>query len=122
MLSHVLIVRPDPADPHPDFYEYEVDCPGVTDQCRRWEECAVADCPISAEWDDGDSEAHGQPHKLIAGMWMTPTEHCYVAVHDGLPDAVAGDFAPGRHDIDWEVGDGTELSVFAAGQIGAKRA
>jgi hypothetical protein len=114
-VTHYLIVTADPEDPQErDFYDYEVECPGVTDECRRWEQCVASTCTVAREYQFDAREAlgHGEHHRYINGMWMTPTEHCYVQGHDGLPDAVAGYFELGRHPIGWDVGDGTEIEVY----------
>lgn len=115
--QHILVVTADAEDPDPDLYEYDVECPGVADDCRRYEDClATADevAALQSAADNGsEAVAHGRKHLHIDGMWMAATDLCYVATHDGMPDAVAGRFEPGRHPITWDVGDGTELIVFA---------
>lgn len=122
---HYLVVTPNPEDPgNDDANNHEVECPGVTPECEGWLECADDDCDHDALEDaesegDGEPIQHGKTHRNIAGMWMTQTGQCYLAGHDGLPDAVAGQFAPGRHAISWDVGDGTEVEVFVMAEVPA---
>lgn len=110
---HVLVVTVDPDDP--ELLDYEVECPGVTDECREWRACTVINCTLIGEYKFTVTGrlAHGERHKYINGTWMTSTSNCYVACHDGLPDAVAGRFPVGRHAIGHDVGDGTEIEVYA---------
>lgn len=110
---HILVVT---ADPDPEFeHDYAVECPGVTPECQRWEPCDRYDCPVPSDTDEAYDRpvAHDEVHRYIGDRWMTPTGSCYLVWHDGLPDAVAGRFKPGRHPICWDVGDGTELWIFA---------
>jgi hypothetical protein len=57
--------------------------------------------------------AHGVRHLMIDGVWCAATERCNVADHDGLPDDVEGRFQQGRHPVDFDFGDGTEIAIFA---------
>lgn len=115
---HYLVVTPDPQDPQErDWFSYSVECPGVTEECRRWEDCvhnAVDVERLEEMADQGAPEPvlHGKRHRKIGGTWMAETDECYVARHDGLGDAVAGYYSAGRHPIGWDVGDGTELEVY----------
>lgn len=126
MTQHFLIVTPDPQDPQErDFYTYEVECPGVTDACRLWKSCDGADpdhaaLEMLAEGSDSDPIAHGVRHREIAGWtgWWAATDDCYVQTHDRLGDAAENYFGPGRHPIRWEVGDGTELEIYALMEAG----
>lgn len=117
--QHFLIVTADPDDPSDkDLFQYEVECPGVTDECRRYEDC-VPDGPErtllqEAVDNEGTPIAHGVKHLMIDGTWCAATNLCNVRDHDGLPDAVVGLFPVGRHAIDWDFGDGTELAVYAS--------
>jgi|SRR5687767_9337383 hypothetical protein len=109
---HMLVVTADPDDP--EILDHEVECPAVTDECREWRWCTVAECTVPAEYNFGaDAIGHGERHKYIKDRWMVPTDNCYVVCHDGLPDAVADRFPVGRHAIGWDVGDGTEIEIYA---------
>lgn len=100
----------------PDL-RYDIECPGVTNSCRAWDECRTCYVPrvgISSDVKDQleqHGEAHGQPHQYIDGRWMTPTSHCYVAGHDALSEegSYIANGQPGRWPVAHEVGDGTEL-------------
>lgn len=112
---HILVVTVDPEDL--DVIDCTVECPGVTDECREYRDCVADDAEraalVRADDDGLPTVAHGQRHLMIDGMWMAETDFCYVQGHDGLPDEVVDRFPPGRHPIEHDVGDGTELFVFA---------
>jgi hypothetical protein len=115
--QHFLIVAADPDNPgDEDLYEYEVECPGVTDACRRYEDCVPDDHErtLLEEAVDNETEpiAHGVKHLLLDGMWCAATDRCNVRDHDALPNEVAGRFPVGRHAIDFDFGDATEIEVF----------
>jgi hypothetical protein len=118
--QHFLIVTPDPRAPEEtDYFTYAVECPGVTDKCRRYEDCSAdnAERDLLEDALDADTQrpvAHGVKHLLIDETWCAATDLCNVRDHDGLPDAVAGRFPPGRHAIDFDFGDGTEIAVHAS--------
>ena len=115
--QHFLIVTADHEDPgDPDLFSYAVECPGVTDECRRYEDCVATDTErqlLEAAQDNGtEPVTHGVKHLMIDAVWCAATQMCNVRDHDGLPDAVAGRFPVGRHAIDWDFGDGTEIAVY----------
>jgi hypothetical protein len=117
--QHFLIVTPDPADPDDtDLFDYAVECPGVTDACRRYEDCVPDNAELehleNAYDDSAVPFAHGVKHIHIDGMWCAATDKCNVRDHDGLGDAVAGRFPTGRHAVDFDFGDGTEIAVYAS--------
>ncbi|RKR92851.1 hypothetical protein BDK92_7333 [Micromonospora pisi] len=122
--THFLVVTPDERDPQErDYFEYTVECPGVTDECRKWLECLPGTdgrAALENAYDNGDNEPiqHGLRHKKINHKWMAETTGCYLQDHDALGDAVAGYFAAGRHPIGWDVGDGTELEIHALDSAG----
>lgn len=95
-------------------YDYDLTCSGVTDACRAWEECMVCtpeDSVTVKEMADGgeDAEAHGKEHRVINGLWMTPTDNCFIACHENQGEAVAylGSLPHGRYAVDGEdIGDG----------------
>lgn len=115
--QHFLIVTSDPNEPEEtDFFTYTVECPGVTDSCRRYEDC-VPDDPertLLEEAVDNETEpiAHGVKHLMLDGVWCAATDRCNVQNHDALPNEVAGRFPVGRHAIDFDFGDATEIEVF----------
>lgn len=116
--THFLIVTPGADDPtDSDLFTYEIECPGVTDACRRYRDCVAGDAERKSLEDAVDNErpavAHGARHLMFDGTWCAETQHCNVAGHDSLPDDVAGRFAPGRHPIEFDFGDGTEIAIFA---------
>lgn len=118
---HVLIVTPDAEDPtDTDLFTYAVECPGVTDACRRYEDCVAGEAErrfLEAAADNGQPVvAHGARHLMFDGLWCAETQWCNVVGHDSLPDDVAGRFAPGRHPVDFDFGDGTEIAIFAVGE------
>jgi hypothetical protein len=117
---HVLIVTAHPDCPtDPDLYHYDIECPGVSPSCRAWTECTTAGCNVNREYnhDTVDALGHGQPHRHIHGTWMVEAGYCYVQSHDGMPDAVAGRFGPGRHLVgfDIDVPDDGDIQIFAVG-------
>jgi hypothetical protein len=120
---HHLVVTVDPEDPdNPDAYNCEVECPGVTSECEGWLECAVKTCAHDAlndaeEQGDGEPVQHDETHRNIAGFWMTRTGRCYLVGHDGIAGGIADKFEPGRHSISWDVGDGTEIEIFAMAEV-----
>lgn len=117
--SHILIVTPDADDPaDADLFTYEVECPGVTDACRRYEDCKAGEDEreqLEAAEDSGlrPAMAHGKRHFMFDGVWCAETDQCNVACHDGLGNDVDGRFEPGRHPVDFDFGDGTEIAIFA---------
>lgn len=125
---HTLAVIGDPSDPHSDLYQYEIDCPGVTDACRMWTVCNVVDCPGRTGDDDTlydvSNIAHGQPHRYIDDGWMVPTDTCYLIAADEMPDVAADMVAkesigPGSYRVDHDFDDG-RLSILAL--VGAAEA
>jgi hypothetical protein len=115
---HVLIVTADADHPtDPDLYHYEIECPGLSPSCRAWAECTMAGCNVNREYnhDTVDALGHGEPHRYILGTWMAASDHCYVQNHDGMPDAVAGRFGPGRHPVDFDsdIPDDGDILIFA---------
>ena len=120
---HVLIVTPDAGDPaDSDLFTYEIECPGVTDSCRRYEACSAGAEErenLEAAEDAGQrpAVAHGQRHFMYDGVWCAETDRCNVAGHDSMPNDVAGRFQPGRHPVDFDFGDGTEIAIFAINDL-----
>lgn len=112
---HVLVVTADPDDP--ERLDYSVECPGVTDECRMYRDCLAGKAERSAldrAADDGEPlVAHGKRHLKVDGAWMAETDHCYAQGHDGLPDTAVDRFPVGRHPIEWDTGDGTEIYIVA---------
>ncbi len=108
---HALVVAEDADNPGDPLYRLE--CPGVTDDCRAYEDC-VADADevaaLDRAADDGDDTptAHGVEHRHIDGMWMAATDHCLYATHPLLPDC--GEYlttTPGRYEVTCHyIGDG----------------
>lgn len=114
--SHILIVTPDADEPsETDLFTYEIECPGVTDACRRYEDCRPDDAERELLETAIDNEqpviAHGARHLMFDGLWCAETDRCNVAGHDGLGSDVAGRFAPGRHPVEFDFGDGTEIVI-----------
>ncbi len=110
---HVLVVTSGPDDK----LSYQVQCPGVTDQCRRYEDCGASPdeslALTEAVANGWDVRSHGRHHRRIAGVWMQATDHCYVASHHALQErATAAGPGPGRYPILWSSGDaGTDLEI-----------
>lgn len=120
---HVLVIAFDcdgeeahPGEPHDKDcdQEYSVECPGVEDSCREYLACQAESCQGNGDGlGEDDGVAHGVEHRYIAGQWMLPTDRCYIAGHDQLPDAASDlSLAPGRHPVEHDVGDGTELYLY----------
>lgn len=116
--THTLIITVTPgADPTEvdHWQEFAVDCPGVTDACRAWQECQVAGCPANAGnsnvlWEVSDV-SHGQEHRHINDAWMTATDRCYLLDADELPDvaetlATKPELPPGRYEVVHSFDDG----------------
>jgi hypothetical protein len=113
-LPHILIVtavHPDENDPERTELEYTVECPGVTDACRRYEDCRASLAEQDLLYRSEDRIAHGQRHISIDSCWMAETPFCNVMTNDWLQDSADGRFPLGRHPITWDVGDGTEMFV-----------
>jgi hypothetical protein len=93
-----------------DDRDYTIVCAGVTDACRRWEDCTVADCTVTAEYQHSarDALGHGQRHNHIDGVWMTPTDRGMYVGHDGVPEAADHlDLTAGVYPVDVDyIGDG----------------
>jgi hypothetical protein len=120
--AHILIVTPDRDDPTDEgLFTYEIECPGVTDACRRYEDCSAGEDEreeLEAAEDSGrrPAVAHGKRHFMFDGVWCAETDHCNVVGHDGLDNDVAGRFTPGRHPVDFDFGDGTEIVILPLGE------
>jgi hypothetical protein len=92
---------------YPQQFDVKVDCPGVVDSCRAWEECM--ECNALDLDSDAHEEleqtgvAHGQEHQTLECGWATRTEDCILAVHDELRDIVddsfPGDVKPGVYQV-----------------------
>jgi hypothetical protein len=91
-------------------YDYTLTCPGVTDSCRFYQECLTCTAEETRALNEDDTEeAHGVEHHLINGLWMVPTDRCFIADHDHQGEAVAylGPLPPGSYPVDGEdIGDG----------------
>lgn len=109
---HVLTVTGLADDDGVDTREYEIECPGVTDECRLYEECgACKECRASsgAAFDSAESGVlHGVKHLHIDDAWMGATDRCYVASLDCLSETAGYlNLLPGRHPVTFDyVGDG----------------
>lgn len=123
---HVLVIAFDcdaeqahPAEPHGKDcdQEYSVECPGVQDACREYLACQKEEEACQGDGGgflDDDGMAHGVEHAYIAGQWMLPTDRCYIAGHDDMPNTASDlDLTPGRYPVEHDVGDGTELYLYA---------
>jgi len=110
--SHVLIVTGTESD-----REYAIECPGVTALCRMWVECETCYPRQRPEgfdyeaWDEGmhnaDGMVHGAEHNYIDGLWMTPTDRCFVSWAEGMVESAADlGLGPGRHPVDYEFDEG----------------
>jgi hypothetical protein len=68
------------------------------------------DCPESKDGGDAlwdDTESHGVDHRHIDGMWMKPTENCYLQWLDCMPDAASdlatrADLGPGSYPVSFD--------------------
>lgn len=77
--EHNLIVT---FDDQRQELRYRLECPNVTDACRSWRECD--DCPPGTDYDtldDADGDYHGVEHGSIRGVWMVPTDDCFLTYH-----------------------------------------
>ena len=91
-------------------------CPGVTDSCRCWWECATChevtksmDDDVLDEYDDQRAEAgeaHGVEHQHIDCMWMTPTDRCITQdlEHDAFEWISV--LSEGAHEVDLDCEEG----------------
>lgn len=105
--EHILVVIAN--DDEPEYPDYRVECPGVTESCRAWRECG---CPESASDDFWDiAEAHGVEHARIDGVWMVRSDRCFVVTADDMHEAAQDLGLPeGRWPIRFTVeDDGTRL-------------
>lgn len=94
---------------------YKIDCDGVTDACRMWQECLVEGCDqavLDREEEDGGDEPvlHGMPHRRLDDGWSTPTGLCFLPLADAWPErAVELGLTPGeyrvRHVLEVDGGD-----------------
>lgn len=123
--NHVVVVTLngcDPREDHPDephntfCFDSEVECPTLTDYCRSWMECAVAECQQRKTRDrdvfpdDDEGVFHGVRHKwanLDGYCWATPEDVCFYVTSDSTCDAIADlDLRKeGRYPIEVEVDD-----------------
>lgn len=117
---HVLVVA-EPTEPGVIDPTYTIECPGVTDDCRSYEDCLPEQNEIDA-LGDGDDEApvaHGVRRRYLNDTWMAATDRCYLASDaDGVADAAdALKLAPGRYPVkaifDPDFGSVEELLVLA---------
>lgn len=79
--GHVLVVEVDAAPGEIPEWDFTVECPGATDQCRSWEECGVSSCSAYGGADslyDNDMREHGQEHQYINDVWMVRTDRCHL--------------------------------------------
>jgi hypothetical protein len=98
---HTLVVTLDDED----SVDYEVECPGISDDCRAWRVCTP--CSSRAATDDqfndelyDEEEMHGVEHQRLMGEWMVPTEACLVVTHDYLWDSASYvTREPGRYPV-----------------------
>lgn len=129
---HVIVVTEVPAPPdEPDAereFNYEVECPGVTDVCRTWWECTICSDALAKDEDgsyrdrlDEDSEAHGVEHRLMGFGWAVASGDCWAQVADERPDAIEDVFdlakrpiEPGRYSVTVEDGDPLTFAFSAA--------
>lgn len=123
---HVLVVTVDrcPACPsdglcadcteHPQL-SYVIECPGMTEACRVWWECRKPHTEDDMHRMENEEPIHGEIHQLVAGMWSTPGQHCYLVMHDAVPEE--GEYVsngkPGRYPVDFDFGDPGELYLHA---------
>ncbi|MEU4399760.1 hypothetical protein [Micromonospora orduensis] len=117
---HVLVVTR-PTEPGVIDPTYTIECPGVTDDCRSYEDCRPEQAEIDL-LDDADDEApvaHGVRHRHLNDLWMAATDQCYLATDaDGVADAADElKLAPGRYPVkaifDPDFGSVEELVVLA---------
>ncbi len=74
-----------------DGLHYKLDCDGVTDACRAWQECDALGCTTDAldrAEEDGDDEpvAHGVAHKSLNIGWAVPLEECWLKSDPDWPE------------------------------------
>lgn len=75
-----------------DGMYYRLDCDGVTDACRTWQECYAPGCStdtLDRMEEDGDDEpeVHGVRHKRLDQGWSVPTARCWLREDPDWPAA-----------------------------------
>jgi hypothetical protein len=105
----------DDTAPHVHRFDVKVECPGVTDACRSWEDCDEC-TPEDEEAMDrtGDGWAHGVAHFRRGDEgWFVPGEDCdyrlCVYRHDAR-DMFQG-HAPGTYPVSYVCDDASERMV-----------
>lgn len=112
--THILVIAPPIAEGH--YPRVTVECPGVTDSCRAWDECMEAGCrdPEDDVLDKlcNEEPVHGVVHERIGGVgWCTPTERCWPQTTD-VAEALEGmEPPPGRYTFRWSVEDDEYIVV-----------
>lgn len=117
--QHTAAIRHDPESHALDCHDdcrVSLACPGVTDSCRTWWECTICRDALHGMDEDARDQfdedlyetevAHGEEHRQIDGMWMTPSNDCI-----GLSlDTDAGDLVDtlpdGDHPVDLACDEG----------------
>lgn len=122
-LPHVLVITGDPTQPSRKW-TYTVECPGVTEKCRLYEECEPCNAldGEQAEALEENQYAHGQDHTWTTVGWGTPTDDCLLQRDEGLWDAgtdLVSDEAiphPGRYPVHFFY-DGDLVVLELAGEV-----
>lgn len=80
---HTLIVTTDPGT---GDLTYVIRCPGVTDDCRTYDECGIPGCDSDA-LTEADNISHGQEHHYNpeAG-WLVATDQCLAEIQASMAD------------------------------------
>lgn len=90
--AHTLIVAHDLGLPDAEL-TYRIDCGGVTEACRTWQECLESECDRKAleeaEFDgDDEPEAHGVVHRNVGNLgWLTEVPGCVLRLYDWIDSA-----------------------------------
>jgi len=96
--THTLVItmHSDCIDMEPTDVDYDIECPGVSDACRMWVECDIPNCENDSGHNAGEL-IHGKRHQYVGDSWSVPTDTCYLAVADEMPDAA--DYLATKHQL-----------------------
>lgn len=117
---HVMVVEPPLGEGFVPVVRIE--CPGVTDDCRAWDECMESGCrrPDDETLDrlSDEQPVHGQVHVRISDLgWCVPTSNCWLQTTDASDEADGLD--PGRYVFDWRCEDGEYLVLSNVARLDA---
>lgn len=113
---HILVITGDPTQPSRKW-DYAIECPGVTDECRVYNECIGCrqNREPAGKQIGGRREIHGVEHTWTTFGWATPSDDCLGTLED-MPWEVGTDLVsneclphPGRYAARWTQAGGSAV-------------